>query len=79
MGVEDVSEPWLGELLPQDGVRRLALGYGRRAAVFVCGGVFPAIEFFNVGGGQELVVWVIVVCVYRGWLCELAECVVNGP
>ena len=77
--VEYVSEPRLGELLSQDGVERLALGYGCGAAVFVCGGVFPAIEFFNVGGSQELVVWVSDVCVYGGRLCELAECVVNGP
>ena len=74
-----MPKPWLGELLSEDGVGRLTLGKGCGAAVFVCGGVFPAIEFFNVGGHKELVVGISGVCVYGGWLCELAECVVNGP
>jgi hypothetical protein len=46
--------------------------------VFVCGGVFPAIEFLSVDGHKELVVGICGVYVYGGWLCELAKCVVNG-
>ena len=56
MDVEYVAKPWLGELLSEDGVQRFTLGEGSGAAVFVCGGVFPAIEFLNVDGLEELVV-----------------------
>ena len=78
MGVEYVAKPWLGELLSEDGVGRLTLGEGSGASVFVCGGVFPGIDFLNVDVLEELVVGVCVVCMYGGWLCELAECVVDG-
>ena len=78
MDVEYVAKPWLGELLSEDGVQWLTLGEGSGAAVFVCGDVFPAIEFLNVDVLEELVVGVCVVCMYGGWLCELAECVANG-
>jgi hypothetical protein len=76
--VEYVPEPWWGELLSEDGIGRLALGKGSGAAVFICGGVFPAIELLNVGGHKELVVGIYDVCMYGGRLCELAKCVVHG-
>ena len=64
MDVKYVPKPWLRELLSQDGVGRLTLGYDCGTAVFVCGGVFPTIEFFNVSGSKELVVWIGGVCVW---------------
>jgi hypothetical protein len=76
--VEYVSKPWLGELLSEDGVQRLTLGEGSGAAVFVCGGIFLAIEFLNIDGLEELVVGVCVVCMYGLWFCKLTEYVVNG-
>ena len=47
------AEAMVGRTVVQDGVGRLTLGKGCGAAVFVCGGVFPAIEFLNVGGARS--------------------------